>query len=170
MPLNKQSLFDFLEEVAKELDRPVVLVAAGGTALTLLDVKESTVDVDFTGPRESILAFRAAMESVPHGFKVDLWNDGQVFSQFLPEDYLERSREARTVGRIQLRTLDPLDIVLTKAGRLDERDMEDIGDCIRKFPLKRRDIAKRAAQVAFVGREENYRHNVRVVLDRFFGD
>ena len=32
MPLDKSALFGFLEEVDKELDRPVTLVAVGGTA------------------------------------------------------------------------------------------------------------------------------------------
>jgi uncharacterized nucleotidyltransferase DUF6036 len=168
MPLSSQSLVQFLGEVERELGQDLVLVAAGGTALTLLDVKESTVDVDFTGPRDSIKVFRRALDKIPHGFKVDLWNDGQVFSQFLPGDYLKRSIEIRQIRRIQLRALAPVDVIMTKAGRLDERDKEDIEDCIRKFALKKNEIASRAAKVAYVGREETYRENVKAVLDHFF--
>ncbi len=50
MSLNKQQLFDFLEEVEKELQKKIILVAAGGTAMTLLNAKPSTIDVDFTIP------------------------------------------------------------------------------------------------------------------------
>ena len=51
----------------------------------------------------------------------------------------------RSIGRIKLRALHPVDIVVTKAGRLDERDWQDIEDCIRRFALKRRAIVERAA-------------------------
>lgn len=110
-------LFGFLEEVSRRLDHPVTLVAVGGTALTLLGVKESTLEVDFTAPADDLRAFRSALASTPHGVKVDTWPDGQVFSQFLPQDYIERSRAVRTVGKVRLRALHPVDIVVTKAGR-----------------------------------------------------
>ncbi len=168
MPLSAGSLYDFLREVERALERPVTLVAAGGTALTLLKVKESTLDVDFTGPKDDVKAFRAALGRTPHGFKVDLWPDGQVFSQFLPEDYLTRSRQIRRFGRISLKALHPVDIVVTKAGRLDARDEEDIRDCIRHFGLKKHDIAARAKQVEYVGREETYLENVDDLLRRHF--
>jgi hypothetical protein len=47
----------------EELERKIVLVAAGGTALTLLNAKPSTLDLDFTGPSEDIAMFdRAASQ------------------------------------------------------------------------------------------------------------
>lgn len=39
MPLDKSVLLGFLKEVGRELERPVVLVAVGGTGLTLLDAR-----------------------------------------------------------------------------------------------------------------------------------
>jgi hypothetical protein len=57
-------LFGFLEEVSANLDRPVTLVAVGGTALTLLGVKESTLDIDFTAPKDDLVAFHAGL--LPH--------------------------------------------------------------------------------------------------------
>lgn len=168
MPLDQSRLVEFLEEVSSGLEAPIVLVAVGGTAMTLLDAKESTIDVDFTGPQEHIRAFRAALEKIPHGFKVDSWEDDVVFSQFLPDDYLERSIPVITLPNVDLRALDPVDVVVTKAGRLDERDMQDIDVCIRKFHLKGHQISARASQVTYVGKRENYEHNVQVILKRFF--
>lgn len=169
MPLDKRRLFEFLEEVSPELKDRIVLVAVGGTAMTLLDAKESTIDVDFTGPREDIAAFRVALSKVPHGFQVDTWEDGVVFSQFLPGDYVDRSVPVEVLSRIDLRALHPVDVVATKAGRLDERDMQDIEACIHNFNLKGSQIAARAQQITYVGNRDNYDHNVRVILDRFFG-
>lgn len=168
MPLDRRALLDFLSEVEKELDRRIVLVAVGGTAMTLLGAKESTIDVDFTGPGADVAAFKAVLKSLPHGFKVDTWPEGQVFSQFLPDDYLSRSSSIKAIGNIELRALHPVDIIVTKAGRLDERDMEDIEACIKKFHPTKREVAARANQVTYVGREENFRHNIQVILQRLF--
>jgi len=168
MPLDKSTLLlDFLE-VDKELERPVTLVEVGGTALTLLDAKTSTIDVDFTIPSDDYGVFKKTLSSIPHGFKVDCWKDGMVFSQGLPDDYLERSSAIRKMKRIQLRALNPVDIVVTKIGRLDARDKQDIETCIKKFKLTKNQIAKRARDVEYVGRDENYETNLKYVLKDFF--
>ena len=50
--LNKQTLTDLLGQWNAFLRRKVHLVACGGTALTLMDIKPSTKDVDFMVPVE----------------------------------------------------------------------------------------------------------------------
>ena len=88
MPLNKKQLLDFLGELDKELEGEVTVVAVGGTAMTLHNSKASTLDVDFTIPAKDFSEFHRVLNLVPHGFKVDTWNNGMVFSQDLPDDYL----------------------------------------------------------------------------------
>jgi len=51
--LNKQTLLDILGQWNRFLKRKIHLIACGGTALTLLDIKHSTKDVDFIVPVES---------------------------------------------------------------------------------------------------------------------
>ena len=168
MPLDKTQLLDFLGVVEKELSRQITLVAAGGTAMTLLDLKPSTIDIDFTGPGEDIADFKEALKNISHGFKIDLYKDGVVFSQILPGDYLEKSIRIRQVGRIEMRSLQPLDIVVTKIGRLDDRDVQDIEACIKQYRLTEETILSRAKQVQHVGREANYKANLRHVIGTFF--
>ncbi len=168
MTLVRSEVIEFLEEVEKELSRSITIVAVGGTALTLLRVKSSTRDVDFTIPGKDYQEFRRALGSTPHGFKVDCWPDGMVFSQTLPDDYLKKSSDIRKLKRIKLKALSPVDIVVTKIGRLDARDKQDIQACIRRFKLRRDQIAKRAKQVEYVGRYENYQINLDNVLESNF--
>ncbi|QLH06672.1 DUF6036 family nucleotidyltransferase [Nitrosopumilus ureiphilus] len=169
MSLNKQVLLDFLEELDKELERKITVVAVGGTAMTLHNAKESTIDVNFTIPAEDYAEFHRVLNLVPHGFKVDTWNNGMVFSQDLPDDYLKNSRNVRTkMKNMKLKTLDPLDIIVTKIGRLNERDKEDIAMCIKKFKITKAQIKKRAKQVIYTGREENYEINLNHVMKKFF--
>ncbi|MDE2588624.1 MAG: hypothetical protein KGL95_03015, partial [Patescibacteria group bacterium] len=157
MSLNKNSLLEFLEVLDGEFSGKIVVVAAGGTAMTLLDGKPSTVDVDFTIPKEYISEFVGVLESTPHGFKVDVWPEGQVFSQMLPADYLAKSILIPTgMIHIELRALHPLDIVASKIGRLNERDVEDIETCIKRFGLTEAQIRDRAGQIDVAGNEKSY--------------
>jgi len=168
MPLDKSALLGFLEEVDKELEEPITLVAVGGTALTLLDAKASTMDVDFTIPSNDYAVFEKTLGRIPHGFRVDCWKDGMVFSQILPDDYLKRSISIRKMEHIHLRALNPVDIVVTKIGRLDARDKQDIETAVRKFKLRKSQIEKRAKQVEYVGRDENYETNLNYALANLF--
>ena len=49
--IDKQTLFDVMEQWNSFLRRKVHLIACGGTAMTLLQVKPSTKDVDFMIPK-----------------------------------------------------------------------------------------------------------------------
>lgn len=168
MPLDKNFLLDFLKTLDDELAEKITLIAAGGTAMTLLDLKPSTIDIDFTIPQESKTAFDKALAKVPHGFKIDVWTEGFVFCQILPNDYLERSILITEFKHIVLKALHPIDIVVTKIGRLDNRDVQDIEACIRKFHISKSQIEKRTASVQYVGNEEFYKRNLEYVLKKFF--
>ncbi|MCE9653560.1 MAG: hypothetical protein K8Q89_11010 [Nitrosarchaeum sp.] len=167
MSLNKQTLFDFLEELDKEAKKPMIIVAVGGTAMTLVNAKPSTLDVDFT-IAQGYDEFSRLLKEIPHGFKVDHYPDGVVFTQMLPDDYVKKSKKIKKMKNILLMTLDPLDIIVTKIGRLNERDKEDIATCIKKFHITKTQIKKRAKQVVYVGREENYEINLNHVMKNFF--
>ncbi len=167
--LDSTALSRFLGELDKELTRDITLIAVGGTALTLLDAKPSTIDVDFALPNDDYDEFQRVLKQVPHGFTVHCFHDGMIFTQDLPEDYLENASTVRTkMKHIELKALDPIDIVVTKIGRLNDSDMEDIESCIKKFGLTRGQVEDRAAKVVYIGREENYRINLKHVLEKFF--
>jgi hypothetical protein len=169
MSIDKSELLGFLAEIDRELDRRIVLVAVGGTAMTVLGVKPSTIDVDFTLSGDDYDVFKRVLVTVPHGFTVHCFRGGVIFSQILPEDYLTRSSIVKTTTKnIELRALNPVDIVVTKVGRLDGRDKEDIQRCIEKFSLSKNHVAERGKQVEYVGRQENYEINLKHVLDNFF--
>ncbi|MCE2507486.1 MAG: hypothetical protein J4F36_13680 [Nitrosopumilaceae archaeon] len=63
MSLDNTKLLDFLGEVDKELTRRIVVVAVGGTAMTLVDAKPSTIDVDFTIPGEDMTSLSVQRRS-----------------------------------------------------------------------------------------------------------
>lgn len=169
MSLDDTKLLDFLGEVDLELERKIVVVAVGGTAMTLLKIKSSTIDVDFTIPGKYYDEFEAAKKIVQPGFRVDLFHDGAVFVNMLPEDYLEKSIPIKTrLKNIDLRALSPLDIVITKIGRLDDRDEQDIQSCIKKFALKKTLIVKRALQLGYISNDDEFQTNLGIIVKKFF--
>jgi hypothetical protein len=106
MSFDETKLLGFLGEIDKELEHKIVLVAVGGTAMTLLKTKPSTIDIDFTIPSLHFDDFENTMRTVRPGFRVDLFRDGDVFVTILPEDYLEKSRPIQTSFKnIDLRAL-----------------------------------------------------------------
>jgi hypothetical protein len=137
--------------------------------MTLLNLKPSTIDVDFITPNEYYDEFQRALNTVPHGFDVHNWKGNMVFSQILPDDYIEKSIviKART-KKIELRALHPLDIVVTKIGRLNDRDLQDIEVCIHEYQLTEKQIVERAKKVEYIGREENYCINLEYTIKKFF--
>ena len=170
MPCDKTALLDFLSVLDEDLTKKITLVAAGGTAMTLLDLKTSTIDIDFTIPGCDRIEFEQALKNNPPGYRVDRWTDGRVFCQTLPKDYLEKTIKIKEFNLISLRALQPVDIIVTKIGRLNDRDMQDIESCIKKCNVSAAEIKERALLVlpTFVGPEENYRYHLDLVIERCF--
>lgn len=167
MSLDHDRLVGFLSAVEGELPETITLVAAGGTALVLLNVKRSTIDVDFTGPTESIQTFRQTLDSIPHGFDVDSWPGGNVFTTQLPSDYIERARRpsvADRLDRIELLTLAPVDVVVTKIGRFNERDQADIQKTVGAFDVEAEAVEARADEIDLAANRGVFEHNLEVAV------
>src|SRR3989338_3362994 len=134
MQFENKQLLEFLKQVEEELEQEIEIIAVGGTAMTLLELKTSTIDIDFNLNHEDKKLFKKALEKIHHGFKIDLYSDGLIFSQQLPDDYIIKAIPIKTnLNKIKLFALHPIDIVASKTGRLNERGLEDIEACIKKF-------------------------------------
>ena len=169
MQIKKDKLISFLKEIDNELGSEIKLIAVGGTAMTLLGLKRSTIDVDFDLSEGDSRVLKRTLEIVPHGFRVDIFTNGLIFSQQLPDNYLDKAIPIKVdFMSIKLYVLNPIDIVVTKIGRLDDRDMQDIEACITRCKLEKEKIIERANQVEYIGNEKNYKINLKVVIKRFF--
>ena len=84
----KDHLLGWLKGIDERINRKIILVAVGGTAMTLLGLKPSTRDVDFCIEGKNSKLFKEAIKDSE--FKVDLFQDGFIFSEQLPDDYIEK--------------------------------------------------------------------------------
>ena len=97
--IDRNELVKWLKSIDKKLHSKITLIAVGGTAMTLLGLKSSTRDVDFCIKSDEKKDFEKALDKK---FKVDIFIDGYIFSEQLPADYVEKSKEIVKMNNIAL--------------------------------------------------------------------
>ena len=136
------AFFTLLDEhITRQFDQPpnkFVLIAVGGTSLTLRKWKESTKDVDFMVEGYDYKKIKRWIREATE-VKADIWPDLCVFSTTL-SDY--ETDEHRTFKNFDVTLLSPLDVASTKIGRLDEPDLEDIQTIVNKGTSKESILAR----------------------------
>lgn len=143
--IDKQRLWDILEEWDLYVPRKIHLIACGGTALTIQNVKESTRDVDFMVPAEE--EYSALIETLKRldyreqtgtgwskgdGFIFDLFRGKNVFTTELLESPLQEGNNLpiRSFVRIYVGALNDYDLVISKIFRASPVDIKDCLDLI----------------------------------------
>ena len=126
--LNKNELFERLENVDDVLDDKFDIVAVGGTALVLRDIKGETRDVDFIVERGEPFEFKYAYTNM-YDTEIDVSANGSCFQVTMPNDYMNHVEHEKTFENITLYKLSLIDNVITKSSRLIDRDRTDILLC-----------------------------------------
>jgi len=138
--INKQGLLDRLAVWDSFLKRRVRLIACGGTALTLLGMKDSTKDVDLIVPIEgeydyllktlSGLGYKSVTGNGwarDDGFVFDLFRGKRVHTTELLESPSEEGKHTliKEYSHLYLGILNNYDIIISKLFRGTEIDNED---------------------------------------------
>ena len=139
--LDKYQLLASLEEWNRFLKRKVHLIACGGTAMTLLGVKESTKDVDFmvpmTGEYDYLTRQLMALGYKPttgYGWKregeifhFDLFKGNKIHTTELLESPLEPGRHIilKEYSRLYIGILNSYDLIASKLMRGTSVDFDD---------------------------------------------
>jgi len=151
--LNKQTLIDFLGQWNAFLKRRVHLVACGGTALTLMDIKPSTKDVDFLVPVETEyryliktlkdLGYQQQTGSGWHKsgdlFVFDLFVGQRIHTTDLMASPLEKGNHTlfKEFSHLYIGILNPYDLIASKLFRGTEVDFED---CLMLMKSRKKSI------------------------------
>lgn len=167
--ITKDDLIDWIKKIDKKLSKKIVVIAVGGTALTLLGLKSSTRDVDFCLRKKDVAEFKKHVNSGP--FKVDIFEEGYIFSEQLPQDYIQKSKTVNIhLKKIEFKTLSVEDIILTKLARYNERDEEDISQIMKSIKISKENMIKRYRQIkdTYAGRMSDYEYHFKLFLERFY--
>ena len=139
--LNKDELLFELRQWNKFLKRKVHLIACGGTALTLMDIKESTKDVDFMVPVENEFVYLAktlkelgykqvtafGWQRENDVFRYDLFRGNAIHTTELFESPIVEGRHEllKEFSRLYVGILNDYDLIASKLFRGLTVDIED---------------------------------------------
>lgn len=139
--LNKDNLFGLLGLWDKFLKRKVHLIACGGTALTLQDIKSSTKDVDFLIPNESEYKYLiktiqqlgyerktgSGWQKPGEVYIFDFYQGKTIHTTELLESPLKEGNHfwIKTLQHISIGVLNHYDLIISKLFRGSGMDFED---------------------------------------------
>src|SRR3989338_2997492 len=137
--INVERLFKLLESISTFIGTKINIYALGGTALTILSIKKSTLDIDINiDTKKEYLYLQKIFEEVgfekrgiyrwitQEGLAFDIFHGSNILGTELLSDCLEKSTFIKSFGNIDLYTLSLEDIIISKLARGDSRDFEDI--------------------------------------------
>ncbi len=135
----KNDLLILIKDIDSKIDKKITLIAIGGTALTLLEIKDSTRDIDIIIPsKEDLNALIRVFHDINFkelshnkwmteiGIIIDIFEGDYIFNLQLIESPLKASALFLELDNIKLKTLNLYDIIITKTERGDNRDFSDI--------------------------------------------
>jgi hypothetical protein len=159
--IDKAGLWTILEGWDAYLPRKVRLIACGGTALTIQDLKPSTKDVDFLVPEDSEhvtlvqtirrLGYRQATGSGwtrGDGYIFDLFAGKTVFVTELLESPLEQGNHIpiKAFKKLSVAALNDYDLVISKMFR---GSAVDIQDCLALIRARSKDFDRNRLEARY---------------------
>ena len=166
-------LFELLESLSKYVEHNVDMYALGGTALTILGIKQSTLDIDINIDSHKDYRYICRIfEQV--GFKkigsirwqtqeglfFDLFESSNILGTSLLPDSLDKSKFIKSFGNIQLYAHSLQDIIISKLARGDERDFNDIRAIFESHQIILPDLVKRYKETMENSIVSNYRQKL----------
>jgi len=154
--IDTTELFNLFTSISKFFHKNVNLYALGGTALTLLNIKTSTIDIDINIDKESEYRYVCKIFSnigfkressiryrTQEGLAFDIFHGSNIMGTNLLEDCLEKSKIIKKFGNLTLHTLSLEDIIISKLARGDPRDMDDIKSIFDDTKIELRSLVDR---------------------------
>ncbi len=150
--IDKETLLRTLSLWNGYLKRKVHLIACGGTALTLMDLKESTKDIDLIIPSEEEYKYLVKKLkdlgyeretgtgwTKDQGFIFDLFVGEKIFTTTLLESALKEGNNMplKEFSHIYLGILNYYDLIISKVFR---STLTDTDDCLTLFRAKHKEI------------------------------
>lgn len=162
--MDRGGLIAAVRRVSAAVTEEYLVVGAGGTSLSLQGIKAQTLDIDFVGERGNIPKIMEVFEQVGIG-ELEVSGPGFGFGTIMPGDYVAQAVDCGTYGNITVKAMGLPDVVITKAGRYNQRDKDDIILC-RQNRVTLDAVLRRLHDCGIASDEKE---NVRKALTEVFG-
>jgi len=136
--INADELLELIESISKYVEKEIKMYALGGTALTILNIKKSTRDIDINIESNAEYNYickifedlgferKGIRWFSQEGLAFDMFYESNILGTELLSDCITKSKFIKSFGNIQLYTLPLEDIIISKLARGDLRDFDDI--------------------------------------------
>ena len=175
---NATELFTLLESLSSFVEEKVQMYALGGTALTILGIKPSTLDIDINIDSSKQYNYickifeRIGFKRIgtirwltQEGLAFDLFYGSNILGTALLPDCLEQSKFIKSFGNIELYTLSSDDIIISKLARGDERDFNDIRNILEKERIDLQKLAERYLKTMEVSAVGQYKQKLLDLIE-----
>lgn len=176
--INVKKLLELLQSISKYVDLKIKIYALGGTALTLLNIKKSTLDIDINIDTNkeyeyiSKLFEQIGFEKVgsirwitQEGLAFDVFHGSNIFGTNLLPDCLNLSKFINSFGYIELYTLSLQDIIISKLARGDSRDFDDIKAIFKKEKINLQELVNRYKKTMEVSIVPEYKQKLLDLIE-----
>ncbi len=176
--ISAERLFDLLRSLSSFIDTPIRIYALGGTALTILRIKKSTLDIDINiETNKDYLYLCRVFEQIgfkktgslrwitQEGLAFDVFHGSNILGIQLLADSLNKSRFIMSFGTIELFTLSLQDIIISKLARGDNRDFEDIKDVLEKEKINIESLVQRYKETMQDSIAANYKQKLLDLIE-----
>lgn len=166
----REQLERFLEAVDGALAGPVEVIVIGGSAAALhYGVTRATHDIDTWTTVQAELAAAAERARAATGLEIPLEMSGVADAPFEFESRLERILPH--LARLHVMVPEKHDLVLMKAMRCYEHDLQAIAEIHAHSPLDLHTLVQRfMEEMTPIGDPERIRGNILAVVERLFPD
>ena len=127
-------IFSRINELVKGTN--ITLYALGGTALTLLDMKPASADIDLIINKDDWDLMRAVLNEVgeEYSVRIDKFYNDWMGTYWLPDDFRGKSIGLTYTDQLEVKSLSLVDILLTKLIAHRPKDLFDVSPLVRLHP------------------------------------
>ena len=175
--INAEELFELIRSISKFIEKEIKMYALGGTALTILNIKKSTMDVDINIESndeyhyickifENLGFERNGIRWISQeGLAFDLFYGSNILGTELLPNCIEKSKFIKSFDNIKLYTLPLEDIIISKLARGDSRDFDDIKMILKIKKINLKDLVQRYKETMEASIVANYQQKLLDLIE-----
>lgn len=179
--ISAEGLFTLLKSISPFVERKIRMYALGGTALTILNIKRSTLDIDMNiDSHAEYTSLCKIFEQIgfektgsirwftQEGLAFDIFYGSNILGTALLPDCLANAKFIQSFGNIELYTLSFEDIIISKLARGDSRDFDDIKSILAHAQIDMANLIARYRKTMEVSIVSNYKQKLLDLIELKF--
>ena len=180
--IDAEELFELINSISKFVEIKINFYALGGTALTILNIKKSTRDIDINiESRKEYNYICKIFEELDfqrqgirwlsqEGLAFDMFYGSNIMGTELLENSISKSRFIKSFGKIKLHTLPLEDIIISKLARGDSRDFDDIKRILETNKININNLVRRYKETMKNSIVANYQQKILDLVEIKFNE